>query len=496
MEQFLELSVSPLIPSLPDDVALDIVARVPRSHYPTLSLVSKKFRNLIASPKLYKRRSQLGITQHRVYAILRNRNNTDDCRLYILHRKLNCSNRLVVVRSLPPVSHRGSFVSVGSKVYVFNDVDALCVDCTSHTVQPIPDMPQRFAATPMPSRVGTVMDGKVYLIGDSRFTWDRGMAWRKTVMVLDAETQVWEPVMGKEDMRVGAIWSDAVVMEDKICMRGVRDTFSVVYGPKENTWESNEVLNSKNWEGKALRAFDPKQSRWSVVNGLEEFLAVETAQSKWPIAVKCGEKKLALFFPKKHDGKEVICCAEIALERRQGGGIWGKLESCDVVVEDGLFDVMKCVSVTVPQERPLSHRLGRDGSEDQRYSNASLSLQEAPPTRFSSRAAKHSEVSTYRAQKVDYNQQRQEPRGSYSTKWDNNRWEGSRQHNNLSDRIIRRREDNSKITRNGGGRFRPGPYDRSRSLMWKEKIKIPEIALGSQFGSDKGAREETRMDLK
>lgn len=247
-------------------------------------------------------------------------------------------------------------------MYVFNDVDALCVDCTSHTVQPIPDMPQRFAATPMPSRVGTVMDGKVYLIGDSRFTWDRGMAWRKTVMVLDAETQVWEPVMGKEDMRVGAIWSDAVVMEDKICMRGVRDTFSVVYGPKENTWESNEVLNSKNWEGgcvvddvlyfldcsgKALRAFDPKQSRWSVVNGLEEFLAVETAQSKWPIAVKCGEKKLALFFPKKHDGKEVICCAEIALERRQGGGIWGKLESCDVVVEDGLFDVMKCVSVTV-----------------------------------------------------------------------------------------------------------------------------------------------------
>ncbi|XP_013623638.1 PREDICTED: F-box/kelch-repeat protein At4g38940-like [Brassica oleracea var. oleracea] len=363
MEQFLELSVSPLIPSLPDDVTLDIVARVPRSHYPTLSLISKKFRKLIDSPKLYKRRSQLGITQHRLYALLRNRN-TGDCRFYILHRKLNSRNRLVIVRSLPPVSSRGSFVSVGSKVYVFNDVDALCIHCASHTVQPIPDMPQRFSATPMPSKVANVIDGKVYLIGDSRFTFDGGMSWSKTVMVLDAETQVWEPVMIKEDMWVGALWSDAVVMEDKICMKGHRNGNSFVYEPKEKKWElMDEVLNSKDWVSacvvddllyyhdcseKALRAYDPKQSRWSVVSGLEEFLASECAQSKWSNAVKCGEKKLALFFPEKHDGKQVICCAEIALERRQGGEVWGKMESCDVVIEDGgLFDVVKCVAVTV-----------------------------------------------------------------------------------------------------------------------------------------------------
>lgn len=51
----------------------------------------------------------------------------------------------------------------------------------------------------------------------------------------------------------------------------------------------NEVLNSKErWEGACViddvlyfhdrsgeKAFDPKQSRWSAVNGLEEFLAVE-----------------------------------------------------------------------------------------------------------------------------------------------------------------------------------------------------------------------------
>ena len=65
-----------LIHSLPDDLT------VPRSHYPILSLVSKSFRNLTASSKLYKRRSQLGITQHRVYAVLRNRS-TGDFSFYI-----------------------------------------------------------------------------------------------------------------------------------------------------------------------------------------------------------------------------------------------------------------------------------------------------------------------------------------------------------------------------------------------------------------------------
>lgn len=57
---------------------------------------------------------------------------------------------------------------------------------------------------------------------------------------------------------------------------------------------------------------------------------------------------MALFFTKRRDGNDVICCAEIGLERRQDGGeIWGKVLSCDVVFEDGLLSIVKCVSVTV-----------------------------------------------------------------------------------------------------------------------------------------------------
>ncbi|KAF8050003.1 hypothetical protein N665_2069s0002 [Sinapis alba] len=318
---------------------------LPKSHYPTLSLVSKNFRKLIASPKLYKTRSFLGITQHHLYAVLRN-HNTVDFSLYILHRKLNCTNRLVLVRSLPPMSSRGSYVPVGSKMYVFNDIDALNIDCTSHTVQRISDIPQR-----MSYKVVNVVDSKkIYVIGDSfcHVVEENGRWWKGWRV----ETQSWEPKLVKEDMAVvvGPFWSDSVVMEGKVYMKGCSKRNSFVYGPEERKWElMDEMMNSKDWEGacvvdnvlyyhdrsgKALMAFDPKQSCWSVVNGLEEFLAVETARSRW--------------FRTKQYSEKMICCAEIALERCQGGEIWGKVQWCHKVIEDGLFDYMvKCVPVAV-----------------------------------------------------------------------------------------------------------------------------------------------------
>ncbi|CAN6980012.1 unnamed protein product [Brassica oleracea var. botrytis] len=237
MEQSPEMLLSPPIPSLPDDVTIDIVARVPRSHYPTLSLVSKSFRKLIASSKLYKRRSQLGITQRRLYAVLRNRK-TGEFSFYVLHRKLNGYNRLVVVRSLPFMSSRGSCVSVGSKVYVFNDLSVLSFDCTSHTVQRGPNFPQRISY-----KEANVIGKKVYVIGDAFCHYVQGTGWmkvwQKAVTVFDTETESLEPKLVKEDMAVGVgpFWSDSVVLEDKIYLKGYMNGNSFVYGPEERKWE-------------------------------------------------------------------------------------------------------------------------------------------------------------------------------------------------------------------------------------------------------------------
>ncbi|CAA7058319.1 unnamed protein product [Microthlaspi erraticum] len=87
-------------PSLPEDVIVDILARVPRCNYPKLSLVSKHFRSLVASREIYARRSLLGCTEHCLYAVLSNK---DSCypQLYILRRKANGDQGLFLIPHCP-----------------------------------------------------------------------------------------------------------------------------------------------------------------------------------------------------------------------------------------------------------------------------------------------------------------------------------------------------------------------------------------------------------
>lgn len=55
---------------LHDDLLLACLTRVSRLYYPTLSLVSKKFRSLLASIELYKNRTLLGYTESCLYVSL------------------------------------------------------------------------------------------------------------------------------------------------------------------------------------------------------------------------------------------------------------------------------------------------------------------------------------------------------------------------------------------------------------------------------------------
>ena len=68
--------------------------------------------------------------------------------------------------------------------------------------------------------------------------------------------------------------------------------------------------------------------------------------SDWSYTVRYGGN-LALLF--RRPGK--IWCAEISLERRLGGEIWGKVEWCDPVLT-GNFKVCKSLAVMVCMNSP------------------------------------------------------------------------------------------------------------------------------------------------
>ncbi|XP_018443571.2 F-box/kelch-repeat protein At4g38940-like [Raphanus sativus] len=353
------------ITSLPEDVAFDILARVPRRDYPRVSLVSKLFRSLIvSSPEiLYARRSSSGCAEHCLYVSVRNLVNGVD-RFYT--RSIGHYHRLVLIPGLPVLPRRGSVVAVGSMIYVFGGfyVDdwkvtssAFSIDCRSHTVQPLPNMP-----LPMCDTVAYYMDGRIYVIGPEDLTSES----KKVVVVFNTETQTWMTTTTKPaGMEIRNLRTDEVLMGGKMYMRDRRKSF--VYEPKESKWETDEVLASKEW-GRAcgvddvlyyhdsgkneLRWYDPKQRCWGVVKGVEALLA-ETLVFGY-IHCVCYGGKLVLLCPKggrsEDQVRTEVFFAEIFLERRKGGQMWGEVaHSCDLglTVPGGKFNIMKPLVVVV-----------------------------------------------------------------------------------------------------------------------------------------------------
>ncbi|CAN6807231.1 unnamed protein product, partial [Brassica oleracea] len=312
--------------SLPEDVIVDILARVRICYYPTLSLVSKQFRSVVASRELYSRRSLLACTEHCLYIVLYDRK-TKLNRWYILHQKANGKRSLVLIPSLPTLTRYEICVAVGSKIYVFvgNTPSAYSIDCRSHTVQPLPSSP-----VPMSNRIADVIDEKIYVMGCMD-------DFKNGIMLFNTKTQI-------------KVSARACIMKCKAGKMYVRDLLSgSVYDPKENIWRWD--MQELKWESACVvgdvlyyhdhpivRTYDPKLRCWEVVKGLEELLS--EMFSFWHVHTGNYGGNLVLFSAKaickdridvKYPTKE-IWCAEISLERRQGGEVWGKVEWCGQVL--------------------------------------------------------------------------------------------------------------------------------------------------------------------
>ncbi|XP_009141424.2 F-box/kelch-repeat protein At4g38940 [Brassica rapa] len=344
-----------LITSLPEDVIFDILARVPRCEYPTLSLVSKQLRSLVTSPEIYVRRSLLGVTEPCFYVLLYDSQSGDN-RWYIIHPKANGNRCLVLIHSLPAMNPVASFVAVDSRIYAFGGRDdhtkyrALCIDCRFHTVEHLPSM-----HVPMSHAVVDIIDGKIYVIGDYYHGSNTVMA------VFNTETQLWELGMTKPNIDfAGAFPTHCVVMDDKIYVRFIFKSF--VYEPKKSQWEMEEMLSSNMWSyacvvdnilyyydhwGNKLRTYDPKQRYWGAVKGLDLEELVPKRNIHWIHTVSYSGK-LALIIA--YEGGRTplyLWSAEISLEIRQGGEIWGKVEWSDEVLSADNLQVRRFLAVMI-----------------------------------------------------------------------------------------------------------------------------------------------------
>ncbi|KAJ0243599.1 F-box domain-containing protein [Hirschfeldia incana] len=342
-----EVLLLPSSPSLPYDLLVMIVARVPIVYYRNLSLVSKIFRSMVASPELYKVRSLLGLTESCLYVCL---SWLGSCyKWYTLSSKIRSSGvgKYVLGRVSMPDDDDDSpcavglgcseLVAVGSDIYNIGVADkpgVSILDCKTHTWRKAPRMPVE-----LESLSARVLDRKIYVLG----RYDQDGSWKSSFQLFNTDTQTWHlPCCGGLDraritciingkLHVATLFDGVFAFNSKLCRWDLVEQYpttgDIMY--TGSYCEIDNVLYSVSNDG-VLRWYDTDKTRWSDLKGL-------TGLPKLPCPLDgsyvkltgCGGAKMVVFWNRNLSGhlfqRDTIFCAEIALERRNGD-CWGKLE--------------------------------------------------------------------------------------------------------------------------------------------------------------------------
>ncbi|KAL1214795.1 putative F-box/kelch-repeat protein [Cardamine amara subsp. amara] len=363
------------IPYIPDDVLLNCLARVSRLYYPTLSLVSKRFRSLVASLDLYDIRTFLGRTENCLYVCILFGSELIP-RWFTLSRrptrirKLNSrwfgscfrpyrvltnpptimkeekkSSDINLMVSIPPRSLAPPLeltrIAIGSNIYLgcIDNNGAFTsrfffMDCRSHTLHEVPST--RVARKYIHMKV---LDGKVYVVEGSK-----DPDYSNLIEFFDTKTLIWEHVPSPS-VEIGYV-SECLVFNRKLYLFGDK---IMVYKPTENKWDDVGLEMPLHWvpsylccvvdniiysygKNGVLCWYDSQGRSWKLLKGLEKLPKLPEDYTCVRL-VEYGEK-IAVLWEKKVCGldNKKIWCAAIALEKGNGQTIYGKIEWCDVVL--------------------------------------------------------------------------------------------------------------------------------------------------------------------
>lgn len=338
--------------SLPDDIVLNCLTRVPRCDDLNISCVSKTLRSLVRSPELCRLRSLL--PKKSVYLFYYHRHqDTERCHYITLRRgdekitthdddyqveHRSCSLAAGLLTSPCFAKFSSYAVSVGSMIYFPDHGSPLpsknfwVLDTRSVTLRKGPCM--KVARWARDEAMG-VVDGKIYVIG--------GSSVESQVEVFDPETQTWE-FAGEEKVRCGSLFSAS--MENKVYMVDSRHRRISAYSPREGiSDEATERLSDKMncmcvvenvlyacFKSSGLMWFDTKLKVWRRLvdsDGKVSFFSLKNAEKMAEY-----EGKLAVFWTQINTTDVVmkmdIRWRVIALDR-VGDEIRGKIERFGVV---------------------------------------------------------------------------------------------------------------------------------------------------------------------
>ncbi|XP_006303757.2 F-box/kelch-repeat protein At4g29370 [Capsella rubella] len=372
--------------SIPNEIAVNYVARISKMYYPSLSLVSKTFHSLISSPDLYAERSRLGTTESCLYICLRSTNVPFTPRWFSLWVKPNrnqtdgrimekSSGNLFVPLTNPFPPYSNSTVVVGSEIYVigatmYDDLepssDVRVYDCRSHTWRNVPNMKRERR-----NAFACVLDEKIYVMGGCS-CYDKYSSWFE---MFDIKTRTWRNLPVIPDIHVRLAYDGNMDgVEGKIYVKDCRRQ-GWIYDVNEGRWSVEEIRYSstywwwpKYWcvIGDLIYCYsyfgyiwyDLEAKRWTRLEGMEglmKFCRIQgprnTTFAQSMVGLVNYGGKLAVLWYRSVGEKKNIWCAVVKLEICHNGNgreISGKVEWVDVVLTvDNSYDVLCCLAIPI-----------------------------------------------------------------------------------------------------------------------------------------------------
>ncbi|GFP97332.1 F-box/kelch-repeat protein skip6 [Phtheirospermum japonicum] len=328
-----------LIPNLPDDISLQILARVPRFYHPFLSLVAKSWRSAVKSPELFCIRSLLRTSQFSLYLSLR-----IDSALQWYSEQKNPQVRkrsLIPLPSIPDHLVGSSILALGPRIYVIggsiDDIPSNNVwifDCRFNTWEMGPKMrvAREFCAA-------GERNGKIFVMGGCNVdNWARSINWAE---VFDPETGLWASVPSAIEVRDKWMHASAMIGSKFYAMA---DRGGVVYDVGSGEWGNVPKRLDLGWRGRAavvdgvlycydylgkIRGYDVGTDVWKELRGMEKDLPKVLCSS----TMVNLDGKLCVVWEGKGKGNEVdVMCAEIEVRRDVDGGLSGAVLWVDVIL--------------------------------------------------------------------------------------------------------------------------------------------------------------------
>ncbi|XP_023633720.1 putative F-box/kelch-repeat protein At4g34170 [Capsella rubella] len=309
---------------LHDDLLLNCLARVSRAYYPPLSLVCNRFRYLLASKELHQTRILLGCTQSCLYR--------------------HTSSRKSFVPILSPELARAGVAVVGPNIYAIGggmknktSSSVMVMDSRSHRWREAPSM--RVAR--MSPSVCT-LDEKIYVTGGCD-----NLDSTKWMEVFDTNTQTWEYLQTPSEEICGGSKFESVRYEGTVYVSS--EAKDATYKLHEGRWSAcaADMFADRFWNWPLsnyceienvfycfgvtkIRWYDPKERVCRTLLGLEGLPTLPCVGHV--ILANYGGKLMILWEEYVFaDEKKMIWCAEIAIDKRHNGQIWGTVEWFDNV---------------------------------------------------------------------------------------------------------------------------------------------------------------------